>query len=47
VALFIGVPEVLAALSKRMKASIPWPTISNLVGKDLERNHHCVDRLPL
>jgi len=41
-ALFIGVPEVLAALSKTLKADIPWPTISNLVGKDLERHHHWV-----
>jgi hypothetical protein len=42
VALFIGVPEVLAATSKRLKADIPWPTISNLVGKDLERHHHWI-----
>jgi hypothetical protein len=40
VALFIGVPEVLAAFSDTIKADIPWPTISNLVGKDLERHHH-------
>jgi hypothetical protein len=40
VALFIGVPELLAAFSKTLKADIPWPTISNLVGKDLERHHH-------
>jgi hypothetical protein len=42
VALFIGVPEVLAGLSDAIKADIPWPTISNLVGKDLERHHHWV-----
>jgi hypothetical protein len=42
VALFIGVPDVLAALSRRLKADIPWPTISNLVGKDLERHHHWI-----
>jgi hypothetical protein len=42
VALFIGVPELLAAFSKTLKADIPWPTISNLVGKDLERRHHWV-----
>jgi hypothetical protein len=39
VALFIGVPELLAAFSSTLKADIPWPTISNLVGKDLERHH--------
>jgi hypothetical protein len=42
VALFIGVPELLAAFSSTLKADIPWPTISNLVGKDLERHHHWV-----
>jgi hypothetical protein len=42
VSLFIGVPEVLAGLSNSLKADIPWPTISNLVGKDLERRHHWV-----
>ena len=42
VALFIGVPELLAAFSSTLKADIPWPTISNLVGKDLERRHHWV-----
>jgi hypothetical protein len=42
VALFIGLPDVLAALSRRLKADIPWPTISNLVGKDLERHHHWI-----
>ncbi len=42
VALFIGVPEALAAFSKTLKADIPWPTISNLIGKDLERRHHWV-----
>src|SRR6266581_102669 len=42
VALFIGVPELLAAFSKTLKADIPWPTISNLVGKDLEAHHHWV-----
>ena len=36
VALFIGVPELLAAFSKTLKADIPWPTVSNLVGKDLD-----------
>ena len=41
-ALFIAVPEILAALSKHMKNIIPWPTISNLVGKDLERHHHWI-----
>ena len=42
VALFIGVPELLAAFSKTLKADIPWPTISNLIGKDLERRYHSV-----
>jgi hypothetical protein len=42
VALFIGVPELLAAFSGSLKADIPWPTITNLVGKDLERHHHWV-----
>jgi hypothetical protein len=42
VALFIGVPELLAAFSKTLRADIPWPTISNLVGRDLERHHHWV-----
>jgi len=42
VALFIGVPDVLAAWSDTLKADIPWPTISNLVGKELEGNHHWV-----
>ena len=41
-AFFIGVPEVLAALSSTLKADIPWPTISNLVGRHLERRHHWV-----
>jgi hypothetical protein len=36
------VPELLAAFSDTLKADIPWPTISNLVGKDLERHHHWV-----
>ena len=40
VALFIGVPEALAAFSDTIKADIPWPTVSNLIGKDLERHHH-------
>jgi hypothetical protein len=42
VALFIGVPDVLAASSNTLKADIPWPTISNLVGNDLQRHHHWV-----
>jgi hypothetical protein len=42
VALFIGVPELLAAFSSTLKADIPWPTITNIVGKDLERHHHWV-----
>jgi hypothetical protein len=42
VAVFIGAPEVLAALSARLKRAIPFPTISNLVGHDLERHHHWV-----
>lgn len=42
IALFIGVPEVLAALSKTLRADIPWPTISSLVGRELERRHHWV-----
>jgi uncharacterized membrane protein YobD (UPF0266 family) len=42
VALFIGIPEVLAALSNTLKARIPWPTISNLVGKHLEARHHWI-----
>jgi hypothetical protein len=41
-ALFIGVPEILAGLSSTLKADIPWPTISNLVGRHLERRHHWV-----
>ena len=39
IALFVGVPDVLAGLSKTLRAHIPWPTISNLVGKDLEGHH--------
>lgn len=39
-ALFIGVPEVLAALSHRLKDAIPWPTVSGLVGGHLEAHHH-------
>ena len=42
VALFIGLPELLAAFSSTLRARIPWPTISNLVGKDLEAHHHWV-----
>jgi hypothetical protein len=42
VALFVGVPELLAVLSDALEADIPWPTISNLVGYDLERHHHWV-----
>jgi hypothetical protein len=42
VTLFIGVPEILAAVSDTVKAKIPWPTISNLVGKDLEGHHHWI-----
>jgi hypothetical protein len=42
VATFIAVPEVLAAISDPLEAHIPWPTISNLVGKDLEAHHHWV-----
>ena len=42
VALFIGIPELLAAFSKTLRADIPWPTISNLVGKDLESHHNWV-----
>lgn len=42
VAAFIAVPEVLAAVSDPLEAHIPWPTISNLVGKDLEAHHHWV-----
>jgi hypothetical protein len=41
-ALFVGVPEVLAALSNRLEADIPWPTISDLIGRHLERHHHWV-----
>jgi hypothetical protein len=41
-ALFILVPELLAALSKSLRADIPWPTISNLIGRNLERRHHWV-----
>ena len=40
--IFIVVPEVLAALSQRLRADIPWPTISNLIGRNLERRHHWV-----
>jgi hypothetical protein len=40
VALFIGVPEVLAALSRRLRHAIPWPTVSGLVGRDIEARHH-------
>lgn len=42
IALFIAIPELLAAFSHRLKADIPWPTISNLVGKDLEQRYHWV-----
>lgn len=42
VAVFIAVPELLAAFSKHLKNVIPWPTISNLVGKDLEAHHHWI-----
>jgi hypothetical protein len=42
IALFVGVPDVLAGLSKTLRAHIPWPTISNLVGKDLEGRHHWI-----
>ena len=42
VAVFVGVPDILAGLSKTLKAQIPWPTISNLVGKDLEAHHHWI-----
>jgi hypothetical protein len=42
VALFVGVPDVLAASSSTLKSDIPWPTISNLVGNDLQRHHHWV-----
>jgi hypothetical protein len=42
VTVFIGVPELLAAFSKPLKADIPWPTISNLVGRDLEAHHHWI-----
>jgi hypothetical protein len=42
IALFIAVPELLAAFSKELKADIPWPTISNLIGKDLEHRYHWV-----
>ena len=31
-AVFIAVPEFLAALSKTLKADIPWPTISSTTG---------------
>lgn len=31
-AIFIAVPEILAALSKHLKNAIPWPTISNMTG---------------
>lgn len=40
--LFVLVPEVLAALSTTLRADIPWPTISNLIGRNLERRHHWV-----
>jgi hypothetical protein len=42
IALFVGVPDVLAGLSKTLRTHIPWPTISNLVGKDLESRHHWI-----
>lgn len=42
VAAFIGIPEVLAAVSDSAQAHIPWPTISNLVGADLEAHHHWI-----
>jgi hypothetical protein len=42
VAVFVGAPELLAALSARLKRAIPFPTISNLVGHDLERHHHWI-----
>ena len=40
IALFVGVPEILAALSHGIKRAIPWPTISSLVGGDIEAKHH-------
>jgi hypothetical protein len=42
IAVFVAVPELLAAFSRELRADIPWPTISNLIGKDLERHHHWV-----
>lgn len=42
VSAFVAVPEVLAALSTSLRADIPWPTISNLIGRNLERRHHWV-----
>jgi hypothetical protein len=42
-ALFIGIPELLAGIKwTRERVHIPWPTISNLVGKDLETHHHWI-----
>jgi hypothetical protein len=31
-AIFIAVPEILAALSKHLQNAIPWPTISSMTG---------------
>jgi hypothetical protein len=41
-AVFVAIPELLAAFSSEVKADIPWPTVSNLIGKSLEREHHWV-----
>lgn len=40
IAVFVGVPELLAAVSHAIRRAIPWPTISSLVGGDLEAHHH-------
>lgn len=41
--LWIGIPELLAGIKwTREHLNPPWPTISNLVGKDLESHHHWV-----
>jgi hypothetical protein len=41
--LWIGIPELLAGIKwTRQHLNLPWPTISSLVGKDLESHHHWV-----
>ena len=45
-AVFIAVPEILAALSKHLQSVIPWPTISNMTGH-LESLQNWVALIPV